>query len=95
MHHDYKTSTDCGCANPCCIICVGGLAVCKICGLFEGSLTTDCPGQECWRDRHQDIYAGRIDFRAGQWVDEVSVHSPAHFAEIQRNPDSPTGQANV
>jgi hypothetical protein len=48
MKHDYYTSKDIspddewGQRN----IVDGGLAICKVCGGGEGSLTTDCPGEK-------------------------------------------------
>lgn len=48
----------------------GGLAICKVCGLMEGSLTTHCPG-EMSISKHEEIYAGNLDYRAdGGWVME-------------------------
>lgn len=42
------------------------LAMCKVCGLAEGGLTTDCPGQPC--NKGEDVYCGKIDFIDGKWV---------------------------
>lgn len=67
------------CRNPDC----GGtcmdcnLAICEVCGLGEGALTTDCPRARIAQDLTDAIYAGKIDYRAGQWVLEASPHSPA------------------
>ena len=60
-----------------CPICDGGLFVCEVCGLIEGSLTTDCSGEESFLEYNQDVYNGLIDFKDGVWVKEVSPHSPA------------------
>jgi len=74
MKHTPVVHTNCETLG--CSICDGGLYCCKICGLIEGSLTTDCPGEEAWAEKNEDIYAGEIDFRDGQWVEETSPHSP-------------------
>lgn len=66
---EHENTGDCGrgdCGGGC-FLCT--LFVCKHCGLFEGSITTDCPGVESG-DKGDDIYAGKLDFRAGQWVPE-------------------------
>ena len=64
-----------------CPICDGGLSVCTVCGLIEGSLTTDCPGYNCWSDKNEDIYAGKIDFINGEWVNKISPHSPKYYVK--------------
>ena len=54
-----------------CVVCDGGLTICKVCNLGEGSLTTDCPGEKVDMDKVDLIYAGELDFREGQgWVNE-------------------------
>ncbi len=60
------------------------LALCKVCGLVEGSLTTDCPGNE----NHgyiDDVFLGKKDFVDGRWVDLVSPFSPAKFEHLFKN----------
>lgn len=74
MKHIYETHTDC--RTPYCPVCDGGLAICTVCGLIEGSLTTDCPGQESWKQCGDAVYAGLIDFRNGEWVDVQSPYCP-------------------
>ncbi len=72
MKHVYITPQDCDCKGkvPHCIICEGGALVCKICGLAEGSLTTDCPGEDSV-SKTDDIYSGQLDYRDGcGWVEE-------------------------
>ena len=73
MNHHYITPTECGCDNEFCNICVGGLDVCSVCGLFEGGLTTHCPGVKAY-GKSDEVYAGKIDFRDGQWVEGVTIH---------------------
>ncbi len=75
VEHDYYTSESCDCTKDgYCNVCDGGLAICRVCGLTEGSLTTECPGYQCWREKNKDVYEGMIDFRNGEWVTQVTVH---------------------
>lgn len=53
-----------------------GLLYCSVCGLLEGSLTTDCPGVKSWSEHGDDIYSGKKDFRDGRWVNLPSPYSP-------------------
>jgi hypothetical protein len=47
------------------------LAVCKICSLYEGALTTDCPGYYVTYGQSDEIYKGKIDFRDNEgWVNK-------------------------
>jgi len=62
-HITYK----CGCSSGSCMICDGGLAMCKVCKLYEGGLTTECPGIVVAIDQSDDIYHGKLDFKDGQW----------------------------
>jgi hypothetical protein len=54
-----------------CNLCV--LSVCKVCGLLEGSLTTDCPGENSMK-RSDEIYTSKLDYREseGGWVNKFS-----------------------
>lgn len=72
MKHVFVTSKDCTCdGSASCMICDGGLAICKVCGGMEGSLTTDCPGEMIPMERHNEVYAGKFDYREGKgWVQE-------------------------
>lgn len=58
-----------------CPICDGGLGVCETCGLYEGSLTSECPGEESYRLHADAVYAGDEDFRDGKW--HTGMKSPA------------------
>lgn len=73
-HHVYEKHTNC--KLDYCSICDGGLSVCTVCGCLEGSLATECPGVQCYATRADRIYAGKIDFRNGKWVELPSPHSP-------------------
>ena len=83
MKHQYWTAAECACDKEFCLICVGGLACCKVCHLYEGGLTTDCPGEPS-ASRADDVYAGRLDYREGQgWVKGVTVHMSHVYKEPQ------------
>ena len=47
--------------------CAQGLAVCEVCGGWEGSLPSDCPGFPLSAKEQQRIYAGTLDYREGRW----------------------------
>jgi len=55
------------CTCPHCTLCV-----CKICGCYEGSLTTDCPGEPVHFDKQEEIYKTGLDF-----TDEKGWHMRA------------------
>ncbi len=46
----------------------GGLAVCKVCRCFEGSLASECPGEPASGDQQDRIYNREIDFIGGEWI---------------------------
>ena len=59
----------CQCRKQYCQFCDGGLFSCTVCGGFEGSLPTDCPGVRMTEQQEQNIYAGQLDYREGRgWV---------------------------
>jgi hypothetical protein len=47
-------------------LCV--LFLCSICGLAEGSLTSECPGHKVASDKEDRVLAGEIDYRKGEWI---------------------------
>lgn len=56
-----------------CMSC--SLDVCKVCGLYEGSLTTDCPGEKVSYDMGEEIYNRKLDYREGEgWVNKFGPH---------------------
>lgn len=77
--HLYIAPENCRCGyDRNCNVCDGGLAICSLCGLAEGSLTTDCSGQESYREYGDRVYAGEIDFIGGRWVPAAySIHAPS------------------
>ena len=69
----------CDCQKAGCWTCEGGLFICDVCCLLEGSLTTQCPGVESFKEHNEAIYAGDLDYRDGAWhFGECSKHSPAY-----------------
>lgn len=51
---------------------IESICICKVCGLFEGSLTTDCCKEDASR-KSEDVYEGRMDFREGiGWVKSLN-----------------------
>jgi hypothetical protein len=65
MKHDFYTSCNDVDCNGTCPLCT--LAVCKVCNLAEGSLTTDCPEEPSYK-KSEDVYNGKIDFVDGKWI---------------------------
>lgn len=45
-------------------------AKCKVCGLAEGSLTTDCPDTKVPQALVEDILKGKMDFVKGKWFNK-------------------------
>jgi hypothetical protein len=77
LEHDYYKSCDRDDCDGSCPFCT--LAVCKVCGLCEGALTTHCPGERVEEHRSKAVYAGKIDFVDGSWEDDrCSHHSPEY-----------------
>ena len=73
MKHDYHDSKSYhgggDCTNPGCMICDGGLGICKICHSLEGGLTVDCPGVKVPPTVSNLVYNGSLDFFEGLgWV---------------------------
>ena len=62
----HCNNPDCGgsCFFCCCFVC-------KVCGLSEGALTTDCPGGHVSMETTDKIYAtGKLDYRDPEgWVE--------------------------
>lgn len=56
-----------------CMICDGGLAICRTCGGAEGSLPTHCPGVRMTSYAEDQVYTGRLNFREGQWHKESTA----------------------
>lgn len=66
-----------------CQFCAGGLFACKECGSFEGATTSQCPGVQMNREESDLVYAGRLDFRNGYWVDKPSLHCPDGIYQLR------------
>lgn len=66
------------CPRECegCMFCNGGLGLCVTCGGAEGSLPTECPGEQMTSRAQDEVYNGRLDFRGGQWTSSSSDCAP-------------------
>lgn len=71
---DHKFITECKDKCGHCFICNCGY--CGECGLYEGALTTQCPGKQVSSARSEEVYKGLINFRGGIWLKECSEQSP-------------------
>lgn len=70
MDHTKYKHVDCDLSY--CMFCEGGLFSCTVCGGAEASLPTDCPGVRMGRWAQDEVQAGRLNFREGQWRYERS-----------------------
>jgi hypothetical protein len=52
------------------MFCEGGLFACAVCASFEGATTDDCPGRRMTAEESDAVYAGELNFRAGEWRQE-------------------------
>ena len=68
MNHRYVIHKHCDCDGYC-PICDGGLAQCEVCRGAECSLTTECPGFEICEAYQDQVCAGLLDYRDGQWIE--------------------------
>lgn len=69
-HYFYETSDT---NKPTSIIDSNGvvcLAECKVCGLAEGALTTDCPNTKVPPELVEDILKGKMDYIKGEWLNK-------------------------
>lgn len=78
--HDSSYHRDDSYATSC-MICDGGLFVCTRCGLLEGSVTTECSGIPSYSVYGDSVYKGHVDYRSGEWVNEVSHFSPVFYSK--------------
>lgn len=65
----HKLAKHENCTRPHCNICDGGLAFCEVCKGAEGSLPTECPGRVMTDEEEADVYAAKIDFKGGRWIE--------------------------
>jgi len=62
-----------------CMFCDGGLGACVVCKAFEGATPDDCPGRPMTREESDAVYAGELNYRAGEWREECcQVMRPIH-----------------
>lgn len=74
----------CQCERMSCQFCAGGLFACAVCDSFEGATTTHCPDEPMDRDKAEAVYAGKVDFRDGEWVEAGSPHTPNRGWDLYR-----------
>ena len=55
------------------------LAVCSVCGAWEGGLPTHCPGARVTHDQMDAIAKGEIDFVEGEWTTNADISSRPLF----------------
>lgn len=68
------------------------LGVCSVCGAYEGSLTTDCPGAKVDFDKQQEVYQTSLDFtddRGWHQGDPAERRSP-RFEKRPADASAPT-----
>lgn len=58
-HYDTEMSN--------CMFCDGGLGSCTVCGGFEGTLPSECPGRKTEEEHLQLVYNSTLDFKDGRW----------------------------
>lgn len=66
------------------------LAVCSVCGAYEGALTTDCPGARMSFDRQKEVYETNLDYtdeRGWHQGEPMKQRSPRfEFAPVSHDP---------
>lgn len=67
-HHWTNPHLFTPCDRPGCMWCDGGLEYCAICNAFEGATPTECVGRMMTEAEEQQVYAKKIDYRDGHWV---------------------------
>lgn len=82
IHAQHTTEdghvVDCGTCNLCC------LAVCDVCGAYEGSLTIDCPGSRVDYDTQTRVYKTGLDYSdALGWHDTGKPKDHSHHVNFQ------------
>lgn len=83
--HGGPISSYCGCYH-----CT--LSVCDVCGCYEGSLTTDCPGEVVSHDRQQEIYETPLDYtdeRGWHLSEQTFRDRTPRFEETVVPPEAP------
>lgn len=81
MEHTFETHENCHLTS--CMICDGGLGLCKVCGCLEGQLATECPGFDIGSEVGDLIWKGKADFINGEWIFD-SEETKHIFPEIRR-----------
>jgi hypothetical protein len=67
------------------------LGVCSVCGAYEGSLTTDCPGTKVDFDRQKEVYETSLDYTddRGWHLNKTMQHRSPRFEDTKITPGPP------
>lgn len=74
------------------------LAVCTVCGAYEGGLTTDCPGATVNFDRQREVFETSLDYTdaCGWHLDETTQRRSPRFTTMKPTCSSnPSKQAHT
>jgi len=64
------------CTKERCMICDGGLALCTVCGGFEGSLLDNCPGEQLTEEQHDWNYKKFLTMTAAEMAKHKQHRRP-------------------
>ena len=83
-------SAFCSCAHC-------ALSVCSVCGTYEGSLTTDCPGEQVAFDKQQEIYETTLDYtdERGWHLGEATARRSPRFEKPSADDGAPKPTATA
>ncbi len=77
LEHTYIDNCDNSDCDSC-PLCT--LIICKVCGGCEGSLTTECSGENSYQ-KDEDVYSGKLDFRYGKWREGICTRIMLWFPD--------------
>ena len=77
LEHTYIDNCDNSDCDSC-PLCT--LIICKVCGGSEGSLTTECSGENSYQ-KDEDVYSGKLDFRYGKWREGICTRIMLWFPD--------------
>lgn len=78
MRDHVAYECDKACMYPC-MFCQGGLFECINCHSFEDATTSECPGYRMTQDQIDRVYAGKLDYRDGRWIEAASGSCSSHY----------------
>lgn len=77
LEHTYIDNCDNSDCDSC-PLCT--LIICKVCGGSEGSLTTECSGENSYQ-KDEDVYSGKLNFRYGKWREGICTRIMLWFPD--------------